>query len=295
MNMTSAASNRTRGCLTRASGFTLIELLVVIAIIAILAGMLLPALAKAKTKAQGIMCLNNHRQLMMAWRLYADDSGDSLPFAYCEGDTKPNNRKYAWINGVLDFQNPAKADNWNVDTFIKGSLLYKYVNNAAVYKCPADLSNVKVRGEIKQRIRSMSMLNYVGGNGDLDFNGNTQTGWPDNKWRVYRKMTDIANPGPANTFVLLDEREDSINDAFYCVQMKGYPDAPASAILVDVPASYHNGAGGFSFADGHSETHKWLDSRTMPPIKKGQSSQNNISCPNSKDVLWLQEHSTRKL
>lgn len=289
MNMTSAASNRSRSCRSRAAGFTLIELLVVIAIIAILAGMLLPALSKAKTKAQGIMCLNNHRQLMLAWRLYADDSGDNLPFAYCEASATL--KKYAWVNGDLQ---SSPTDAWDVDKWIKPSLLYKYINNAEVYKCPSDLSTVKVRGEIKRRVRSMSMLNYVGGNGDLKFNGNTQEGWPGNIWRVYRKMTDIANPGPANTFVLLDEREDSINDAFFCVQMDGYPDKPTLWTMPDIPAAYHNGAGGFSFADGHSETKKWLDPRTMPALKRGGTVTIGKSA-NNKDVLWLQEHATRKL
>jgi prepilin-type processing-associated H-X9-DG protein len=267
-------------------------LLVVIAIIAILAGMLLPALSKAKAKAQGISCLNNHRQLMLAWRIYSEESADRLPFAFCEANATL--KKYAWVNGVLDY-NGNNASNWDPEQDIKQSLLWKYTKNVAIYKCPSDNSTVNVRGTIKPRVRSMSMNNYVGGNGDMTFQNYSQDGWPANIWRVYTKMSDMTAPGPSKTFVLLDEREDSINDAFYVVQMTGFPEAPGQNILVDTPAAYHNNAGGFSFADGHSEIHKWLDQRTRPNLIKGQAVQNNISCPNNKDVYWLQDHATRKV
>jgi hypothetical protein len=103
----------------------------------------------------------------------------------------------------------------------------------------------------------------------------------------------MLNPGPANTWVLLDEREDSINDGFFVVQMEGYPDKPATTVMVDYPAGYHNRAGGFSFGDGHSEIKKWRDPRTIPILKRGQQLPLNQSLPNNQDVVWLQDHSTR--
>jgi prepilin-type N-terminal cleavage/methylation domain-containing protein/prepilin-type processing-associated H-X9-DG protein len=281
-----------RARFSRSYGFTLIELLVVIAIIAILAGMLLPALSKAKAKAQGISCMTNHRQLMMAWRMYAEDSNDKLTYGYAAG---ANTAQYAWITGSLDF-NGANASNWNIETDIKKSPLMRYLGNAvAVFKCPADKSTVNVRGQVLPRVRSMSMLNYVGGNGDNPYVGGSQSDWPESVWRVYSKLGDMIDPGPANTFVLLDEREDSINDSFWCVSMHGYPDQPAQRMLVDYPASYHGGAGGFSFADGHSELHKWQDARTTPSIKKGQELALNIPSANNPDIYWLQLRATRRV
>jgi prepilin-type processing-associated H-X9-DG protein len=117
-------------------------------------------------------------------------------------------------------------------------------------------------------------------------------------WKVHIKLSDYTDPGPSGTFVFLDEREDSINDGYFVVAMQGYPQNVGAAAqggalkIVDFPASYHNGAGGLSFADGHSEIHKWLDGRTKPPLQKGDRAL-NVPSPNNRDVVWMQEHSTR--
>ncbi len=278
-------------------GFTLIELLVVIAIIAILAGMLLPALSKAKAKAQGIMCMNNHKQLALAWRLYSDDSRDEIPFAYV---SRGNAReKQAWVQGILDF-NGANRSNWDPTYDLYESPLWSYCGaTREIWRCPADKSTVTVSGggefygQTLPRVRSMSMLNWVGGNGDnlAQLFG----GWSGPEWRVYRKQADFLDPGPSSTFVLLDEREDSINDAFWVVDMTGYPDQPAAQKMVDYPASYHNGAGGFSFADGHSEIRRWVDPRSTPNLKRGTDLPLNQPSPNNPDVTWLQDHATRRM
>jgi prepilin-type processing-associated H-X9-DG protein len=130
----------------------------------------------------------------------------------------------------------------------------------------------------------MSMSIWTGGNSGTD------GGWGP-QWRVNTKMSDFTDPSPSGTYVLLDEREDSINDGFFVVSMDGYPNA-AQTKMVDFPASYHNRAGGFSFADGHAEIRKWVDPRTAPPINKNLVL--NQPQPNNPDIVWMQERSTRK-
>ena len=278
--------------------FTLIELLVVIAIIAILAAMLLPALSRAKRKAQGVYCMNNHRQLMLAWKMYVEDNREVLPFVKAD--------PYAWVDGWLDYSNA--RDNWDVEYNIKNCILWPYCGkNAGIFKCPADQSVVNVGGKMLPRVRSMSMINWVGGRGNgagqLAPMNWSQTAYGNTRGeaRIYRKSSHMTDPGPVKTAVFLDEREDSVNDGMFVVAMEGAassssPASPGAYGIVDYPASYHGNAGGVSFADGHSMLKKWQDPRTQPPVLKGQIRDYNFKpTPDNNDVAWMQDNSTRRI
>ncbi len=284
-------------CAFRSAGFTLIELLVVIAIIAILAGLLLPALGRAKQKAQGLQCLDNHRQLTLAWRMYTDDNNDTLLYASegLYGDPRVDN--YAWVRGLLNFD-PKNRSNWDVNEDIKKSPLWPYCGqSAAIWKCPADRSVVMVQGRTMSRVRSMCMNLWVGGFGGMDAglsDDGDATRVGGGTWRVYLKASDFVDPGPAKTFLFLDVREDSIDYGNFAVDMRGWPDSPAKTGFYDLPASYHNHAGGLSYADGHSEIKRWLDPRTMPSVISGTWLADVYASPNNPDVAWLQERATRR-
>ena len=267
------------------NAFTLIELLVVIAIIAILAGLLLPTLAKAKTKAQGIQCLNNLNQLSLSWFMYANDNDDRIPPNNLNGTTPA----MTWVMGWLDYAQPV-PDNTNT-VYLMKSHLWPYHKSLGVWKCPADPS-LSTEGQARvPHVRTMSMNNWVG---NYDVRSGSVSPWTPG-YKVIKKITDMTDPPPAKTFVLLDERDDSINDGYFVTEMNGFePRNPSALTIVDFPASYHNGACGFNFADGHSEIKKWLDGRTKAYHRTDYHLTLGPSSPKNVDVVWMQERATGK-
>jgi len=265
--------------------FTLIELLVVIAVIAILAGLLLPMLGQAKQKAQEAKCLNNLKQLNLGWVMYADDHDDRLAPNTGGSDAGTTSENPNWVAGqmLLDDFSGDKSDSVNTDLLVGQRLsefgsIGTYVGNARVYRYPSDKSIVTINGVRKDRVRSVSMNGYMGGHPG------------DNKlfklFREYQRLSEIDNP--SMRWVFIDEREDSINDAFFVVDMV------ARFAIVDYPASYHNGAGALTFADGHAESKKWLEPTTAPMLIPGQSLPlgSKPTSATDRDMKWLAERTT---
>jgi prepilin-type N-terminal cleavage/methylation domain-containing protein/prepilin-type processing-associated H-X9-DG protein len=257
---------------SRDRGFTLIELLVVIAIIAILAAMLLPALAKAKERAGAVRCLNNNRQMMLGWTLYSHEFNDALVTDADGIAGRPN-----WIQG--NFAMPSNADT-DPRYYLDKSPLMPYVGgNRGIWRCPSD--PVLENGLPRIRSSSMSQVFDVGA-------------WlPGGNYFTYAKLSAIHQP--ANTWVFIEEHPNSINDGAFAVTM--FDSFSGPAVIVDFPSSFHNGACGMSFSDGHAEIHKWLGSNIRRPISPTPGRLFPASTPagdSAGDIQWLSSMTTRR-
>jgi prepilin-type processing-associated H-X9-DG protein len=273
----------------------LIELLVVIAIIAILAAMLLPALTRAKQQAQGTQCLSNTKQLVLGWLMYTDENNGYFPPNWNgQAGTEDNP---TWCKGWEDWA-PNNPDNTNWEYLVATTGGYgsqcslgPFVGKSyQIFKCPADIYNCVEGGSSWPRVRSLSMNGFILG-GAVYYNGGydqapTPCAWNADTcgWRTYVKISDVSRPSPSGLYVTLDEHPDSINDAWQITNVGN------TATWSDLPASYHNGAGGFSFADGHSEIHKWLRAATRAPVLMIQ--ENNVwnDTPGNVDISWMTNH-----
>jgi prepilin-type N-terminal cleavage/methylation domain-containing protein/prepilin-type processing-associated H-X9-DG protein len=260
-------------------GFTLIELLVVIAIIAILASMLLPVLAKAKTKASGIKCMSNNKQLTLAWFLYAGDHDDNLVANPIISDTAS-----AWANGWMSFD-VNNLDNTNIVKLQQSRLGPYSARNHSIYKCPADTYTAKIGSKSYPRVRSVSMNGFIEGGAYNSPSGGAT--WFPQLYR-YDKLGDIKKPSPTELWVIVDEHPSSINDAWMM------PIINDGKSFGDLSGSYHNGACGFGFADGHAEIHRWTEGFTKWKVTMGYDSGWQAIRPQSRDVKWIFEHSTAR-
>jgi hypothetical protein len=262
------------------SAFTFIELVVVMGVICLLVCVLGAGTAMNRTGSNGFQCLNNLRQLLTGWKMYADDNARRVVYNLDGTAAGKSVGSESWVAGWFDFS--ASTDNTNSNYLVRHDLtpsaayLGPYVKSASIFKCPADKSTAPSAGVRALRVRSYSMNNFFG--------ANSRSWTSPSRYILHRNLDQVKSP--ATQFVFVDERADSINDGLF------WTDPDTAYQIIDFPTSQHDSAGAFSYVDGHAEFHRWLDPRTMPPLQPGQLMFLNLNLPGDVDVTWLQQHAS---
>jgi prepilin-type N-terminal cleavage/methylation domain-containing protein/prepilin-type processing-associated H-X9-DG protein len=263
--------------------FTLVELLVVIAIIALLAAMLLPVLSRAKARAYAVNCLNDVKQLQLAWHLYADENREFIPGndwqseAGAGGNARGN---LNWLTGWLDPRQANNTDNTNSLLLLdpQWSSLGNYVASAKVYRCPASRVTAMEGAAYYPLARTLSMSGWMGYNSTILNQG----------YQLFRKTTALAQLSASDALVFVEERDDSIDDGYFAIDM-------VASQLVNFPSAFHGGAGAVTFADGHSEIHRWRSPEVLAAQQSGVPTVKHEYQPvaaNNPDLAWLRAHAT---
>lgn len=273
---TDCSSGTGRPTNRQSSGFTLVELVAVVVTAALLVTIFMTGVGATRPHTYTFQCLNNLRQMASGWKMYADENRGNLvfnPFAIASSSAP------AWVGGTMGYN--SGSDNTNVDLLVNNQkypycgFLGPYVKSASLFKCPADKSVYSVGGQQIPRVRSVSMNNFVGTGARSFFNTT--------KYRIYSRIEQVRLP--ASLFLIMDEREDSINEGVFLTD----PDTPYR--LFDYPANYHDGSANVVFMDGHAELHKWQDSRTTPPLCLGSWPPSGIAAGDI-DVDWIDQHTS---